>query len=64
MRQLLICAIGLLTILAAVSDWDWYFEHRKSKFFVDLMGRDGARVFYGILGLLIFVLGFFCEPSR
>lgn len=49
---------GLFCILAAVYDWDWFFENYKAKPFVALFGRDGARMFYGILGLIIIILGF------
>ncbi len=48
---------GLFTMFCAYKDFDWFMEHRKAAFFVNLFGRDGARVFYGILGLLLLFLG-------
>lgn len=53
--------IGLFTIVSAMADWDWFFEHRKAKFFVDAFGRDGARIFYGALGCAIIFLGLYCR---
>lgn len=32
-------------------------EHRKAQIFVRLFGRGGARIFYGILGGILVVLG-------
>ena len=52
------CAAGVLVIAAAIFDWDWFFNNYKAKFFVDALGRDGARVFYGVLGAVILFLGF------
>jgi hypothetical protein len=49
---------GVFVIAAALLDWDWFFHDYRAKFFVDIFGRDGARVFYGILGLFILFLGF------
>lgn len=49
--------IGLLTISAAVFDWDWFMYSSKARFFVNLFGRAGTRVFYGILGIVIIILG-------
>ena len=47
--------IGVIVICAAVCDWDWFFESSKAWVFVKLFGRNGARVFYGILGIFIFL---------
>ena len=53
-----VCAIGVWVIAAAIFDWDWFFKGNKAKFFVDALGRNGARVFYGVLGAVILFLGF------
>jgi hypothetical protein len=50
-------AAGVFTIAAAILDWDWFFENYKARFFVDALGRNGARVFYGVLGAVILFLG-------
>lgn len=49
-------AAGLFTLVSAILDWNWFFESQKAKFFVDLFGRNGARLFYGVLGIFIVVL--------
>lgn len=50
--------VGLVSVLAAWFDWDWYMTHRKAIFFVNVFGRKGARIFYAILGVALFALGF------
>jgi hypothetical protein len=52
-----IMAIGLFPIAASVLNWEWFFTARKARFFVDKLGRNGARVWYGVLGLAVMVLG-------
>lgn len=49
---------GLFCVLACLFDWDFFFENRKARLFVSLFGRQGARVFYTIFGLGLFVLSF------
>jgi Immunity protein 17 len=50
-------AAGGFSIVGAVQDWEWFLQSRKARLFVTLMGRKGARIFYGILGLALVVLG-------
>lgn len=47
---------GVFVIAAAVLDWDWFFNNWRARFFVNLLGRDGARLFYTLLGALLFFL--------
>lgn len=49
---------GLFSILASLFNWDFFFENRRTAFFMHLFGRKGARVFYFILGLLLFFLAY------
>jgi small neutral amino acid transporter SnatA (MarC family) len=53
----LFLAAGGFSIVSAVQDWDWFLQSRKARLFVNLMGRKGARIFYGILGLALVALG-------
>lgn len=55
MRILFLFAIGIFCLLAAIFDWEWWFSSRRARVFVDLLSREGARVFYGIFGV-IFIL--------
>lgn len=49
---------GAFSILASVFNWDFFFENRKAKFFMTVFGRNGARIFYSILGLGLFFIAY------
>lgn len=53
----LLIGAGLFSIVCAAANWDFFINNRKAKLFVAILGRNGARVFYVILGILITVLG-------
>ncbi len=57
MAGLFVIAAGLFSLCGAILNWDWYMNHRKARFLVRILGRGGARVFYGVLGLGLIVLG-------
>lgn len=48
---------GIFIIVASVLDWDWFFNHWKASPFVSSFGRNGARVFYLLLGSLLIFIG-------
>ena len=48
---------GAFTITAAALDWDFFMNHSKARLWVSLFGRNGARVFYLVLGLALAALG-------
>ena len=50
-------AVGAFSMLGAICNWDWFMNARKARLTVKILTRSGARVFYGILGLGIAVLG-------
>lgn len=52
-----VAAVGVFAILGAVMDWEWFMTHRRARVLVRLFGRNGARVFYGLLGTALVVLG-------
>ena len=49
--------VGLFSILGAVKNWDFFMNNRKAYIWVKLFGRNGARIFYGILGFVIAIIG-------
>jgi len=50
-------AAGAISICGAALDWDFFMNSRKAALFVKLFGRNGARLFYGLLGAVIVVIG-------
>ena len=58
--------IGLFSIVCAVKDYDWFMNSSRAAFFVRVLGRGGARVFYVLLGALIITFGVyatFIDPT-
>ena len=48
---------GLFSILGAIKNWNFFMNNRKAYIWVKLFGRNGARIFYGILGFVIAIIG-------
>ncbi len=44
---------GAFSTIFSVLDPDWFFNSTKAAFFVAIFGRNGARIFYGLLGVLM-----------
>lgn len=51
--QILFVLAGLLAILASLLNWDWFFTAENTQFLVRNIGRQKARLFYGVLGLAL-----------
>ncbi|WP_459188094.1 immunity 17 family protein [Parabacteroides sp. APC149_11_2_Y6] len=54
---ILFIALGVFSIVAALFDFDWYFETSGATTFVRWLGRKGARVFYALLGAGLIACG-------
>jgi hypothetical protein len=52
----LLCG-GLFALAAAVFNWHWFYQHPKAALVTLLLGRVGARGFYGLLGLTLAGVG-------
>ena len=48
--QGIFAATGIISLLAAIGNWDWFFTARNTQFIIQNVGRKQARWFYGILG--------------
>ena len=49
---------GFFTLLAARSNWNWFWNHPKAKGVLSMCrGKKGARFFYSILAILLITLG-------
>ncbi len=54
---ILFIALGLFSLVAAIWNIDWYFQTDGARMFVQRLGRNGARVFYILLGLALIACG-------
>ena len=61
--NILTLVIGLLMggfcLLGAILNWNWFFNARKAAMIVKIFGRNGARIFYGALGVVIIAAAIF-----
>lgn len=63
--QALFVLVGLLSLLAAICNWNWFFTAQNTQFIVRNVGRKQARWFYALIGLLMIGTGvFFSCPFR
>ena len=56
--SILFFCVALFSLLASVFNWGFFFNSRKSRFIVEILGRNGARIFYGILGICLIGVSF------
>ena len=56
--MIILIGAGAFSILASIFNWDFFFENRKARIFVNLFGRKGSRIFYSVLGLLLFFFAY------
>lgn len=54
---LLAIAVGLFTVSGAGFDWEFFMNNHKARLVTSILGRTGARVFYGLLGTVLIVFG-------
>ena len=50
---------GIVSLLASLLNWDWFFTTRNAQTIVRNVGRNRARLFYGILGIIIIGMAIF-----
>ena len=54
---------GIISLLASLLNWNWFFTTRNAQTIVRNVGRNRARLFYGVIliGMAIF---FFVETQK
>ena len=57
--QALFVLVGLLALLAALFNWDWFFTAQNTQFVVANVGRKQARLFYAVIGVPMIATGVF-----
>jgi hypothetical protein len=50
---------GFVSALASVLNWNWFFNARNAQLIVKNVGRNRARLFYGILGVILMGMAVF-----
>lgn len=49
--QLIFLLTGIVSFLASLLNWEWFFTADNASFLVKHLGRSGARLAYGAIGL-------------
>ena len=64
--QVIFVVVGLLAILASLFNWDWFFQSQNTQAIVRNVGRQRARLFYALLGILMIATAiyFFGEVQK
>jgi hypothetical protein len=57
--QGLFIVAGIISILAALFNWNWFFSSQNAQFVVRNIGRKWGRVFYGTLGVILIAAAVF-----
>ncbi|WP_336527761.1 immunity 17 family protein [Bacteroides acidifaciens] len=57
---------GTVSLLASLLNWDWFFTTHNAQTIIRNVGRNRARLFYGILGIIIIGMAvfFFVETRK
>ena len=50
--------IGFIVIFAVYEQYDYFVDDPKYKFFQTILGKTGVKVFYYLVGLFLFYMGF------
>lgn len=51
--QILFALAGIISLLASIFNWNWFFTAQNSQMIVRNVGRVKARLFYGALGVIL-----------
>lgn len=55
---------GFLAVVAGSWSWDWLFASRQSRGIIAILGKKGARIGLGVLGVLLVGLGIYLGNSN
>jgi hypothetical protein len=50
---------GVFAVVCAWQDYEWFMNHRKARLMVRLLGRNGTRIFYAVIGTALAIGGAF-----
>lgn len=56
--HILFMVIGIYSILGAYFEWNFFYNNRKAERVINLFGRSGAKIFYIVVGLVLFSIAF------
>ncbi len=54
--QILFAVTGIISLLASILNWKWFFTAQNAQFIVRKLGRRHARFFYGLVGIILMIM--------
>lgn len=57
--QSIFVLVGIVSLMASAFNWEWFFNAQNSQFIVKNMGRNSARMFYAIIGIVMIGTGIY-----
>lgn len=57
--QGILIVVGLVSLSAAVFNWNWFFNADNAQFSIKALGRQRARICYGLAGVLMILVALF-----
>ena len=60
---ILIFITGLILLVGAIVNWKMMFDNNKANYFKTKFGKNGDRIAYAILGIIIILLGVYAIYS-
>lgn len=57
--QVLFIVTGIVALLAALKDWDWFFNTQNMQFLINTLGRRRTRIAYGCAGFILIALAIY-----
>ncbi len=53
--QIIFLLAGVIALLSAIFNWDWFFTAHNAEFVVKRFGRSKSRIVYGVAGIVFIV---------
>ena len=57
--QAIFALAGITSLLASLLNWNWFFTAQNAQLIVRNVGRGRARLFYGLLGVIMIGMAVF-----
>ena len=51
--------LGIIIIIGACTNWNWYWKNKYGQFFIRIFGMRGARYSIIFIGIVIVLFGFY-----
>lgn len=62
--EIIFILTGATSLSASLLDWNWFFTTQNTQWVVKNVGRKQARLFYGVLGVILIAAGTFFLLSQ